>query len=485
MEHVVKQETISSPDLRDFERANYELGSLNASQYLHLAGVATTGGRKMRPDQVPVLILDAIGWDEVVRWSEWLLLQTVRNPELYYMRGEPKAVAEHEAWLRRLLPALLPPITRAFCYGAIPIVLDWGVRRLETTVPSGSSGGKTRAKNYTSHVHYRAVHELYPGGVQIETEGDRLIKVHSPGGDAYGGQDSHRLGEVRAFLPVWDKQFGRWCGQGSRRAVYPAWFDKGYHELWANRYLERSVDPVRLGRAPSGDFTLPDGTKISAVNLLRAILSSTRNGSSMVIPSETVEGDSKERAWDVGNLEQPDRMSIWETAHSRNDLKIMRATLSPAGMKGELDESLYFDFVQGIGDWVACELTRIVSVVHRMNHGVDSEGPVVLANDVPKAKKRVLLELVKATAQVDRFTKDGRRWNLAQLIPASILDQLGVKSLSVDEAAHKEGGSDGGGQPGRKRDTASDREERRDDARTEEGQNDTGGEDMDREEQQG
>lgn len=482
---MLEQKNSQGPDLSGFERANTELSLLGSGLFQRLAGIATAGGKKLRPEQVPVSILDAIGWDETVRWSEWALLHMVQDPELYYVRAEGRradsVIAEHEAWLRPLLPDLLPAILTAFAYGSAPMVLDWAVSDLGTRVESESGSRNRRLSN---HAHYACVHELWPGSTTIRAENDRLLAVGSEGGEVYGGQDAEQLGAVRAFVPVWGKRFGRWLGQGSRRSVYDPWFDKGYHQLWSNRYLERSVDPVRVGYAPEGKIDRGDGNDVQAVALLKSIMQATRNGSSVAFPS-TLLRDTNARAWEMLNLEQPDRSEIWERVQTRDDLRIMRATLSPAGLTGEFDESLYFDFIQSIADFAAKELTRIVSVVHRMNHGAAARTPKVIPSDVPKAKKRMLLELLKSVGDAVHHMPDGRVYTLGELVHPEIIEQLGVTARTVAEAAHEPAGETAKGSPGRDRDLSSDREGRRDDARTEESENDTGGENMDRQEQQG
>lgn len=470
----------SPPDLSEFKRANWNLNALDQAQFLALAGIATTGSRKALPQNIPVSVLDAMGWDEAVYWAEWLITSPSRAEALYYVQhDDPSVRAETDAWLRPLLADLLPPITRAFGYGAVPLILDWGVGDLEAQVVS-ADGKSKRKKTFKLHVHYSHVHDLWPGEAGIKVEDDRLLAIEGPDHREYGGLDLERLGQVRGYLAVWDKQFNRWKGQGSRRRAYDAWFDKGYHNLWSNRYIERSVDPVRVGYAPEGQITLSNGQTYEPVKLLTAIMQASRNGSSVVLPA-TLMKDSDLRAWAVENLSVPDRSQVWDKVLERDDARIMRATLAPfAG--GKLDESIYFDHVQSVATFVAQCLSKVVATTHWMNHGVHSTPPTIKANDIPKAKKRILQEIFKNVSSAVQHTADGKQvYTLGELVHPEILDQLGVKARPVEEAAHEQSEL-AIGQPGRPLDLGSDREERRDDGRTDEGQNDTGGDDQDREE---
>src|SRR3990172_5015528 len=140
------------------------------------------------------------------------------------------------------------------------------------------------------------------------------------------------------------------------------------------------------------------------------------------------------------------------------------------------------DAVQRVCDFAARTLTRIVNTALRVRYGDAAPIVYVLANDIPKRKLRLVQQVFSAAAGAPQYMPDGRTYTLAELVHPQILDQLGVKARPVEEAAHEPGPSPvpfGGGPSakpsGRPLEVTSDREERRDDARTVEGEEDTGG----------
>lgn len=474
----------SPVDLEEFERSNMELRLSGSLELAHLASFAarTRGKASVRPDLIPFETLDLMGYEPPIYFSEAAITAPARDPELFYVRHagkDERLVAETEAWLYPLLhrTELLDMIARAFAYGVIPIVFDWEKGDLTRRV-STDTGERQRVLK--RHVHYCRAHELWPGDVTVDAEHDRIFGVETSDGRLYGSEGLERLGDVRAYLAIWDKQFGRLQGQGSRRRAHEPWFQGSYARLWRARYLERSVDAVRVGYAPDGKITLPDGTKVHATKLLRSILTAARNGSAVVVPAKRDKDGN--RVWELDKLELPDRDGVFQHACQDTDARMMLATLSPPGMEdGSYEEELFFSFVQSVSNFAAKVLSRIVATTHWLNHGTRgsaAEPPEVIANDVPLRKKRILKEVFGKVADAVHYTSEGKEYTLGGMVSPEILDQLGVGRLSVAEAAHDpKPAAPAPGGPGRPLDLTSDREDRRDDAETDAGSEDTGGED--------
>ncbi len=406
------------------------------------------------------------------------------DPELYYVRhSDPRVVAEVEAWLRRLLPAVLPMIARAYAFGVSPIVLDWELRDLATQV---KADGGTRNRTLPGHAHYARAHELFPGDVVVPPDpADRVRAVHAAG-RSYGGEDAEVIGQVRAFLAQWDARFGRLAGDGALRRAFKSWATGAYVELWQSRYLEKSVDVPRVGYAPDGKVKRSDGTEgEQSTSLLRRILQSLRGGSAVVVPSSFDANGN--RIWDIKTLDLPDRSDVWHEALDRYDVRTMIAFMTPGAHKdgAKADEGVLSDTCQSVASFAAGVLTRMVAPVHRLAHGPNTEEPLVIDNDIPKAKKKLLKEIFVRTCDAEQKLKDGRVYTPSELVHPEILEQLGVRARTVEEAAHTPAPTAPPGAPpkvGRKRDATSDRDERRDNAETEEGAEDTGDEDVDGEE---
>src|SRR5690606_37749609 len=151
---------------------------------------------------------------------------------------------------------LLSQIVRAAAYGAVPIVLDWGVRPLSFEQDAENAKGKI-TRTIPGHVHYVASHEIWPGdcSLLVQPGTDKLLGVRV-GQREYGAEDLDEPGRVRAFLALWDPQFGRWIGQGSRRRAFRDWLEEGMTRVWEMRYTERSVDLWRVGYAPEGTIKI-------------------------------------------------------------------------------------------------------------------------------------------------------------------------------------------------------------------------------------
>jgi hypothetical protein len=481
-------------DLSDFQRASWSFGQLTAGDVVTLGSYGMGCRPETHPQQVPLEVLDAMGWHPVIYAGESLMTAPATDPELYYLRAGPgadaKTVAEVEAWLGPLLrlqrAPLLEQVVRAFGFGAVPIVLDYVVRTLQFET---DGKGATVMDPIPGHVHYGASHEVWPGDVEIQTEGDRLVGMRY-GSVVYGGEDLEDAGRARAFLAIWGPQFGRWLGQGARRRAYKAWIEEGMGSLWEIRYLERAVDLPRVGFAPDEDLTIA-GQKVPAIKLLRAQLMALRNGSAMVLPSTQVDGKP---AYDVRVLDVPDRHETFKNAITMRGVRMLEATLVPGGSLDKANEEQFMDAVQRVCDFVARFLTRVVNTALRVRYGIESPIVYVVANDIPKRKLRLVQQVFANAANATQYMPDGRVYTLAELVDPEILDQLGVKARPVETAAHAPaapesiaeafGSTEPGKPPGRPIDVAGGREERRDDAETVEGEADTGGEDVERTEQE-
>lgn len=471
-------------DLSDFHRQSWGLDALGAGDLVTLAAMSMSIRPDTPPEHVPVNVLDAIGWHPVVALSEHLATSPATDPELYYLRGDPAACAEVEAWLRPLLTLqrapLLAQIVRAFAYGAVPIVLDWGVSDISFTVP-GADGIGSRNRNIIGHAHYARSHEIWPGDAQLRVKDDRLLGVLTRAGE-YGGEDLDEPGKRRGFLAIWEPQFGRWQGQASRRRAYRDWFEEGMARLWEIRYVERSVDLPRIGFAPAGNLKV-DGREVSAVSILRGQLQSLRNGSTITLPS--TRDASGNQAWDAKVLDHPDRHQIFDHAITSRSIRLMQAALCPGRAPDKASEEQMMDTVQRVCDFAARTLTRMVATVMELRHGPGAPFTQVLANDVPKRKLRLAQDVFRTCADGIQRLPDGRQARLKDLVHPEIFDQLGIRARPLSEAARDPSDpslAPSPGRPGRPIDVTGGREERRDAARTVEGEWDTGGRDVERDE---
>jgi hypothetical protein len=475
-------------DFSEFLRTSWGSNLLTANDLITLGSVGLGCTPNTPPSHVHAAVIDAMGFHPMIYMGESMVTAPATDPELYFLRGDPKIVAECEAWLRPLLVGqrapILGSIARGFGLGSVPIVLDYGEKALSIKVPAKSGEGE-RNKNLPGHVHFVASHEVWPGDAQLRVQGDRLLGLVA-GGVEYGGEDLEP-GRARAFLALWDPKPGAdrsefWQGQGSRRRAYRDWIEEGGARLWEIRAIERGVDLPRVGYAPEGKLKI-GGQEIDAIKLLRAQIMALRNGSAIVLPNTLLADNSP--AFKVDVLKATVQHQLLEYAIDSRGKRMLLASLTPASLDKATEEQ-FMDSVQRVCDFTARTLTRIVNTVVRLNHGEGAPFVQVVANDIPKRKQRVALEVFKTVAGAVQHLPDGKVVTVGELVDGpEILKQIGIMDRPMDEAAHKQAGPPSPpagppGLPGRPRDAAGGREERRDSAITVDGESDTGGKDVER-----
>lgn len=494
MPKVDADELPAEPDFAEFKRRAQSvalggpwLGDLMRFAYAMSGDV----GPGTPPEHVPWETIRAMGFDPVVKLGERIAIAPALDLETYFVRHpDPAVVAETEAWLWPVLQEMLLAILRAVAWGSMPVVYTWESADLGVETPPLKPGGKARRRTIRGHLHYTRADELWPGATTpiIDDRGDVEAL------DYYQA----RYGRDRAQLVLFDDEFGALTGNGSRRRAYRAWMSKCLERTWRGRYLERSVDPPRIGWAPVGKQKLDDGSTTTPVELLAHQLLMLKGGGAAVFPNTTMGRNGEgERAYAVDFLKLEDRSQVWHDALSYEDAEILLACLvPPSTVIAEEQEGLAGAKVAGdsfavltemITRWAARVLTERVAIVHAYNHGDAVDPPEICARELPKQKRKLLLEVLKGILDVTRQLPDGRVFSLGELISTEILEQLGIPALQVDDVAHEPGqmestaelvgappGQAKGGPVGRPKDATGGREERRDAASTDEGEDGTG-----------
>lgn len=468
---ATRAEPPAAPDLSGFVRANLAIAASGGRLTQSLEGwIAARVGTANDPRFVPLAQLQAMGTHPIVYLAERTIGGIMRRPDLYYVRHPDKRVVrETEAWLWPLLPDLLTAAAHAFAYGAVPVILDWGREDMRIEVPRDD--GSVRNKTLVAHTHYVAAHEVWPGDVEVEVDGDELAAVR------YGGR---RYTADRACVLRWDPEFGSWTGQGARRRAWHDYCQSLAVSLLHNRYLERSVDAPRVAYAPAGTVRA-DGQEISTVDHVSQLLQALQGSGSITFPSTRDAGGNKR--YELELLQLPDRKDTWHQALNRFDAGILKAYLVPPSLAGVEDlaatgakilDGMLKEFVQDLAQFAADQLTGLVRTVHAMNQGpAKIPPPELLAYEVPAAIRKLYLEVLRLVGAANT-SEPAAAW---VDVPA-LLDQLGVP-LRTAPLPVKPGAQD----PGRPRDLVGDREERREDARTVGGEDAVGGQDEAEEEQ--
>lgn len=486
---LAKDGSAGPPDLSEFERASWGMGGMSLTQVAQFAAFGAGVRQDMDPRLIPPEVLELLDYDTTFAIGNAMITAPALDPELYYIRGSDRDKAETEAWLRPILPHLLACFVRAFSYGAIPVVLDWAVDTLSFEVPDAPRSPKPgdqptglRRKNLPGFYRYERVHELWPSDVTPEVKNDRLLALIY-GGKRYGGQDLDDPSEIRAFVATWDKAFGKLAGCGSRHRAFGPWWRKGQADLWNGRFLERGVDLPRVGYAPEGKVKV-NGQDVDATKILRAAILSLRNGSALVLPSTYNAGN--EPLWKVDVLKTTEGAAeAFDKSLDRYDAQILEASFCPKGGVDKATEEQVSDSAQRICDFAAERVSDVIAVVDRIRNGRRADCPRALANDVPKRKRKLLLEVFGHVKDAVHETRDGKRFKMSERVGVEIIAQLGLPMRSEEEAARAPRPGDGAtsGDPGRPTSPTGERDQRREDSPTIEGEGDTGGKDVEREEQ--
>ena len=124
------------PDLAPFVRASESNKSLGA-QYSHALEqwIQNQVRQGIAPGHVPLRALQVMGTHPVVYLAEQTITGLIRRPNLYYVsHPDKRVVKETEEWLWPLLPAVLSVAARAFAYGSVPVVFNWGLEDLRVQV---------------------------------------------------------------------------------------------------------------------------------------------------------------------------------------------------------------------------------------------------------------------------------------------------------------------------------------------------------------
>ena len=450
------------PDLTPFVRAAQ--GQL-ALGYPYSRGlerwVNSQLGQGVDPGAVPLEALRAMGTHPVVYLAERAITGVIRRPNLYYVsHPEKRVVKETEEWLWPLLPTVLGVAARAFVYGAAPVIFNWGVEDLRVQVPR-SSGDGTRNRTLAQHTHYVSAHEVWPGEVEVEVENDALRAVRFEG---------KRYGANRAHVFRWDPECGSWTGQGARRRAWRPYTKSLVVNVLHSRYLERSVDSPRVAWAPPG-IQKVRGQEVPNITHVSQLLMTLRGSGAVTFPSTRDATGNRRYELDVLNL--PDRKDVWAQALNRFDAGILKAYLVPPSLGGLEDlaaagakilDGMLREFIQDLACFAADALTELVAKVHAVNHDVTRvPTPEVLAYEVPAAVRKLYLEVLRLIGAANREQAPADWVD----VPA-LLDQLGVPIRTAPLRSSDE--RESGAPPGRPPDMTGERQGRREDARTEEGE---------------
>lgn len=435
-------------------------------------------GHGVDPMGVPVSGLRLMSPHPVIYIGEATLGGIIRRRDLFtVIHPDPEVVAQTEAWLWPLLPVLTAAAVRGFSYGAVAVVLDWERGTLRYMAKDEDTDEEPEYREAEGFTHYSRAVEVHPDACQVVFDKDGAISGVSVGGKTYNRD--------RVALFIWNPEFGEVVGQGARRRAWRDYCESLIVRLLRNKYLERSVDSPTVAWAPAGKVNV-GGVDWEIPDYVNYLLQTLRGAGTVVFPSARENNGQGERKYGVEKLDSPDRRAIWQEALDRADSNMMLAFLVPPSTAGVEEQAgggaarasvgMLKDHVQNLAEWVAQELERLANTVHRANYAASESPPISIGvQDVGlAAAQRMALSVL----QLINANPAGEVARLSDV--AMLLDKLGVP-LRDDPLDAEDVLEEGARATGRPLDRTSEREQRREDATTDEGAEDTGGADEERE----
>lgn len=247
----------------------------------------------------------------------------------------------------------------------------------------------------------------------VEGSADRF--GHKEKFPVYGGID--QIGSTKT-IPV-DNSFwypllmqnGDYYGKKLLRSAFQPWFFSILVHLFANRYYERFGEPVPLGRAPYEDEVDIDGKAIKGNKLMEILLTSLRNRSVAVLPSErTPVGDERQPPFDysIEYLESQMRGADFERYLTRLDEEMSLALFTPILLMRTADvgsynlgvghTQVYLWMLNAItGDWANYINKYILSPIANWNFGINAPRPKIKFVKMGKVNSELLRTVVSET----------------------------------------------------------------------------------------
>jgi hypothetical protein len=238
-----------------------------------------------------------------------ILLSSAMAERQYVVEGGDKGEEDwHQNWVDHLLPQITKFAANAIWFGWQPIILDWGIVDDDQLVP-------VRANDLDPFV-----------AEALEDEETAAFAGISVNGKDYGPERGVKL--------TWQGWNNNHYGIAQALTVYPYWWAHSAMLVWAMRYFERSVDPVRVGFAQN--ITIPTGRVVNGkaeyVDLTEMVadaVDALSGGDTATFPM--AEGDNPELV-KLQTLDMPDRADQWLKMLSYLESKMLLSTLTMPGI---------------------------------------------------------------------------------------------------------------------------------------------------------
>lgn len=250
--------------------------------------------------------------------------------------------------------------------------------------------------------------------------------------------------KVPANKIVWfalDKQYDNIFGRSRYKAAYPYWYNTKIGQQWSLRHLERTGEPILIGRHPSGtSLVRTDPTKPESViansSIMLNLLRGMKSGSRVTLSSDR-DKESKEYVWDVEYVEPKeshiDSFLKWEDQNEHKKLAALGvfaslvlpgSNFSDADAKLDLLISILEDLVSQIEKAIRSD---VIDQAISYNFGPEYINQVDFSIDRGGLGRRNILKEVLNTTLRMSASQDGRyliQWPDIQ----AMLKELGIPS---------------------------------------------------------
>lgn len=252
----------------------------------------------------------------------------------WHIKCEDQEIADMiEGNMRRIWTRLIRALAQAFWAGYSPNVLNFEndvhdgyviIDKIKDLVPEEckvnwkkvdgwAPPGSIAPKLYQYDGIIHAPMGIHRDGVTVTTGGAKPITIPP---------------ENTLWYPLLMEN-GDYYGRKLLRPAFPAWYFSQIIHLFANRYYERFGEPVPIGRSNFDDVVdTGNGTTIDGKTAMENILTSLRNRSVVVLPSDR-DPVTKEYDYDIEYLESQMRGADFERYMSRLDEEMSLAVFTP------------------------------------------------------------------------------------------------------------------------------------------------------------
>jgi hypothetical protein len=212
---------------------------------------------------------------------------------------------------------------------------------------------------------------------------------------------------------------GDMYGKKLLRSAFPSWFFSILIHLFSNRYYERYGEPVPIGRAPYEEKMNVNGVEKSGIEVMSDMLTSLRNRSVVVLPSDkTLYGShSADFDYSIEYLESQMRGADFERYMTRLDEEISLAMFTPILLLrtadvgsyslGEGHMQIWLWMLNALaGDWKEYIDKYILNSMKNFNFGPNAPQAKIVFRKMGKADSETIRAMIQSLFQQGAATVD-------------------------------------------------------------------------------